>query len=194
MAKIQIQVDPTVTGGYTLLPEAVYDFEVRECEQTTSKQKGTPTILLKLTVIGGPSNVGKEMQHWHTLHPKGAWKTKQMLEAMGVPYEEQDVNTAGGVMKVVVFDDEHLPGSRFRSAVKHREYNGKTNEEFEKYEVSPLDNRQPAAAAAPTAAVAAPAAAGVLAPTAAPAQTVVAPAAAAAPASNVVRRRAVPSA
>lgn len=186
MAKIQIAVDTTVQGGYTILPEGTYDFEVRAVEQTTSKQKGTPQLQLELTVIGGPSDVGKEMKHWHVLHPRGAWKTKQMLEAMGVPFTEENVTTASGPQPVVVFDDDHIPGSRFRAVIKHRDWQGKTQEEFEKFEASPLDNREPAAAAA-----AAPAATAA-APAAQPAQA--APAAAAAPAAGVVRRRAVPAA
>jgi hypothetical protein len=69
------------------------------------------TIGIPFTIIEDGPDHGKTGEFFCSVLPKGVWKTKQILEAMGVNVGTKNVN---GV-KRPVFDANEIPGKQFYS-------------------------------------------------------------------------------
>jgi hypothetical protein len=140
---------PTDDGGFTPLPEGVYDIQVLDGKQTTSKQQN-PQIELQCEIAHGEFT-GRKFRLWYSLLPQAAWKLRDMLDAIGVEYTEHD-----GKLR---FDLDEVIGGFIRATATPGEYQGKPKNDWTKEEPSPLSNKAPAPADAAPAPAAAPAAA-----------------------------------
>lgn len=125
-------------GGntYQPLPQGTYDFRINEVVQGTSRN-GNQQLQLKMEIIDGPYT-GKKVSNWYSLLPQSTWKLDALLEALGIEREDTGQVDANG-KPIRVFDDEWLIGRCIQYDVKQREYNGKTNNDFQNERQSSLD-------------------------------------------------------
>ena len=167
--------------GWQPLPKGTYDFRIDEVTETLSKQKETPTVMVKTHVEGGPHDQ-KEATIFYPLAPGAGFRLKNLLDAAGVDYEEvasTNVDKDGKPLTGYNFDSDNLIDCVVRVDVTVGEWNGKPKNEFSNERSLDAGGNGAAAAAAPATAPAAAATAPVAA------------AAAGAPAPAQARRRRV---
>lgn len=160
MARIEI------TGGestYTLLPDGTYDMQIDEAKITQAKSSGNNQLQLSCHVVGGPYE-GKKATVFYALVEKSGWKTKALLEAVGIDYDQEETALEDGKPGFKLgFDSDDLLMGFVRYNVGTRQHEGKDRNAFNDEQVSPLtqfeDNGGVPAATAAAAAPAAQAAA-----------------------------------
>lgn len=189
---IKIAKDPeSGNRDYTPCPEGVYDLEVEDVKIDTSKNENkTQRLSLKCKIVSGPARVGNTCYVPLYLTPKTVWRVEEACKAAGVEYALEEVATATGMTENIELEETDFVGTLFRATCAHREYQGKPQEDWKKFVVSPLAAPVAAAPAPVTTAIPAPVAAVA---TAAVQQAVVTQAAEQAAAVGTVRRRRVAS-
>lgn len=123
-------------GGFTPLPNGTYDFRIEETIQGVSKA-GNNQLQIKMEVLDGP-HTGKKMSVWYSLLDNSLWKLKLLLKALNIEGEDTGrVDDKGE--PILDFDDEWLVGRCVTYDVTQREYNGRTNNNFDGERMSPFD-------------------------------------------------------
>lgn len=157
-----------VTGGestYSLLPDGTYDLQIDECKITQAKSSGNNQLMLSCHVVDGPHD-GKKCTVFYALVEKSGWKTKALLEAVGVDFDQEETKLEDGSVGFKLgFDTDDLLMGYVRYDVGTRKHDGKDRNTFNSEAVSP--HTQFEGAAPPNGnggAVAAPAAAAVAPP------------------------------
>lgn len=108
-------------GGFTLLPDGDYDFEVTEMKR--GNYPGSPKIApckkvdltLKISGAEGTTNVLHGLILWSTLQ----WKIAQFFKCIGSPEVEGRVR----------MNWQMVPGSKGRAKITHRSYTDKNEKE-----------------------------------------------------------------
>lgn len=152
------------------LPESIYDLEIKEVDEGTSKTE-KPQVIVKFEVVEGDM-AGRTHKEWYTMTPEAAWRLENLAKAAGV--ELIDTGEVSGEGKPIYeFDTDELVGKFVRAEIKHRNWEGKTfanlgnRPEASKFtpaqaetaKAKPAAESQPASASAP--AGAAPGAGGI---------------------------------
>lgn len=123
-------------NNYQPLPEGTYDFRIEEVVQGNSKN-GNPQLQLKMEVIDGPYT-GKKISNWYSLLPQSGWKLDALLDALEIEKEDTGEVDENG-KPVLDFDTDWLIGRCVAYDVKHREWNGKINNDFQNEAMSAFD-------------------------------------------------------
>lgn len=153
---MRIAYNPENRGEWKPLPEGTYDFQILEVEEKTSS-KGNPQLYISTEVVGGEFS-GKKAGMYFAATENATWRIVQLLDATGVTYDLQGTD--------LDFDENDLIGAYFQANAGIREYNGKKNNDFSKFEPSalsagsadePADEPEPELAPAKAATKAAPA-------------------------------------
>lgn len=173
MARIEI------TGGestYSLLPDGTYDLQIDAAEIKQAKSSGNNQLQLSCHVVDGPHD-GKKCTVFYSLVEKSGWKTKLLLEAVGIEFDQEETTLEDGKPGFKLgFDTDDLLGGYVRYDVGNRKHDGKDRNSFNNEAVSPMTQFEDGAAptpgnggaAAATAAAAAPVAQAAQAAAAAP--------------------------
>lgn len=134
MARIRI-----VEGSgqqWTPFPEGTYDFKITAVEQGTST-KGNPQLKVSLE-CASQSHSGKNATTWYSLLKQSLWKLNELVDALGI--ERTDTGEVDENDKPIYeFDEDDLVGAFVRYQVSQRTYEGKTQNNFDSPELSPLD-------------------------------------------------------
>jgi len=125
---MRIAYNPDNRGEWKPLPEGTYDFQILEVEEKTSS-KGNPQLYISTEVVGGEFS-GKKCGMYFAATENATWRIVQLLEATGVAFEQAGTD--------LDFDENDLIGSYFQANAGIREYNGKKNNDFSKFEPSSL--------------------------------------------------------
>ena len=154
-------------GTWEPLPAADYTVQIDNVDWGVNKNSQHTQLVIKGHVVDGPY-ADKAVTIFYSGSPKSLWKTRALLVAAEVAFDTLDAgpDQDGEAQETYEFDDEHLLGCEVRYTVSQRDYNGKTQNDFNK-ERSPSGatsavaaaprGRTPAAAPAPVAAAPAPA-------------------------------------
>jgi len=124
-------------GSFQPLPEGTYDFRINETILGNSRA-GNPQLQLKMEVLDGP-HTSKKVSCWYSLLPQSGWKIDALLEALKIEREDTgQVDDKGN--PILAFDDEWLLDRCVTFDVSQREYNGKTNNDFQNERLSAFDS------------------------------------------------------
>lgn len=173
--------------GWSPLPKGAYDIRIDSVEETLSKQKETPSLMVKGHVEGGQYDQ-KEVTIFYPIVPGAGFRIKNLLDASGVDYqtfETDKTDKDGKPLTGYDFESDDLIECVIRYDVSVRTYNDKPQNDFQN-ERSVDGGGNGAAATAPAAGAAA---ATAPAPAAAPATAAAAVASARADGPQQRRRR-----
>jgi hypothetical protein len=125
-------------SGFKLPPEGTYDFEITDVKTEEKPDKnGDPRIYLQLKIADGPQ-AGSEVRHYHTLSSERGWTLREVLQAAGVDYAEEDGGE--GEPYSIECDTDELIGRYFRADLTHwkNTNTGKVSANINQVQVSPL--------------------------------------------------------
>lgn len=131
--------------GWQPLPAATYNFQIDSVEETTSRNNN-PQVKVAAHVMDGPHGT-KKVTIWYALTEKSGWKFKQLLDACGVEYTEEETGEVTDTGKPVFDMDvelDDLAGCAFQADVTTEEYNGKDQNRFNNER--PIDGSEQASA------------------------------------------------
>lgn len=117
--------------GWQPLPEGSYTLQVSACDPTKTSKAGNPQMQVTAIVVGGDHD-GKECTLWYPLATKATFRTRMLLEATGIDFEETETDEVedGKPVKGYRFDTDDLIGASFLCDASQRTYEGKTQNDF----------------------------------------------------------------
>lgn len=135
MGKIQYRANKG--SGFKLPPVGTYDFEIAEVKEDKVDDEGNPRLFLQLKIADGDQQ-GSDVRMYHTLSQERGWLMREVLQATGVDYEEEDGGE--GEPYSIGFDTDDLIGRFFRAELTHYENKntGKKFPNFSEIQISPL--------------------------------------------------------
>ncbi len=142
MARIRVEASEG-TGGWTPVPDGTYRWRIEEVKAGQASS-GTPSIGIVCEVTRGPA-AGKKSTFWFYLTPKSGWRTRQLLDATGCPYQAVEKTEDGEVLD---FDTDDLLNREFDAQIKIDEYESKLSNKIVKFVVE-KDAAKPTSSAAP---------------------------------------------
>lgn len=124
-------------SGFKLPPEGTYDFEITDVKEDKPDKNGDIRIFLQLKIADGPQ-AGSEVRHYHTLSSERGWTLREVLQAVGADYTEDDGGE--GEPYSIECDTDELIGRYFRADLTHYKNpnTGKTSPNINQVQVSPL--------------------------------------------------------
>lgn len=125
--KVEIEYDESESGGFTPLPEGTYPCIVRDATMKPPNDSGNRSLECLFEVTDGPL-AGRRFRSWYYQTQKASWKTKKLLDATGIEYEEKAVSDT---KKILRFDTDDLIGARLKMIATAKEYEGKKGNDFE---------------------------------------------------------------
>jgi hypothetical protein len=107
-------------GEFAPLPVGTYDFVIKSCKQSVSKQNQNPQLEVNCEVIDG-DHAGKKVRMWYSLLPQATFRLESLLTAIGVEMVDSGEKDDNG-QPIMTFDADELPNRYFRCENEHREY------------------------------------------------------------------------
>lgn len=122
------------SSGWSPLPAGTYNFVIDDFEETTSSNNN-PQLKLSGHVMDGPHK-DKKITDWFVLTDNAGWKLKQLCEAAGVDFVEEETDQVTDKGKPIFDLDvelDDLVGCAYIADCRVDEYNGRENNKFENY-------------------------------------------------------------
>ena len=119
--------------GWSPLPKGAYDIRIDSIEETLSKQKETPSLMVKGHVEGGQYDQ-KEVTIFYPIVPGAGFRIKNLLDASGVDYqtfETDKTDKDGKPLTGYDFESDDLIECVIRYDVSVRTYNDKPQNDFQ---------------------------------------------------------------
>ena len=133
----RISFEASEGSGWEPLPKGTYDIRIDDVTEGLSKQKETPSLIVKGHVEGG-SYDQKEVTIFYPLVRGAGFRVKNLIDAAGIDFEEVEtgeVNDKGKPVTSYNFDSDNLVNCLVRFDVTVREYpqdSGKMQNDFTK--------------------------------------------------------------
>lgn len=134
---MKIQFNANKGEGFKLPPAGTYDFEITDVKEEKADDEGNQRIYFQLKIAEG-DNAGHEIRQYHTLSQERGFTLRNVLQACGVDYAEEDGGE--GEPYSIECDTDDLIGRYFRAdlTIYTNPKTGKKSPNFNDVQVSPL--------------------------------------------------------
>ncbi len=126
-------------GGFTPLPEGKFALRIDSVTDGVSS-KGNPQITIDGEIVAGDDEqfIGSSRKIFYSLVENAVWRIGLLCEALGLERVDTGEVDAKG-QPIYSFDEQALVGRVVEFNVTQREYQGKTQNDFQDPTVSPED-------------------------------------------------------
>ena len=123
-------------GRFAPLPEGHYHIRIDDVVQTVSK-KGNPQLELSTTIVDG-EYTERHPKMWYSLLATASWRLDKLFDVVGItPAETGEYDEDGN--PIMAADEQELVGRTVVFNVTQRDYQGRTNNNFDEVELSEYD-------------------------------------------------------
>jgi hypothetical protein len=161
MATIQFTYNPnakpdeTPRGSYEPTPPGVHDIKILSVEQQPPKPgKEHGQLAVKYEVVGSDDStaIGRSRTFWLALSPKATPHfLVRLLQASGIQFHQQQIQTATGLQPALSFDPDHLIGVIVKAKCTHTKGSSDPSKIFEDWGDFSVSHMNPLMAGNPAA-------------------------------------------
>ena len=123
-------------SGFKALPEGHYEIRIDDVQQGASS-KGNPQLEFSMTIVDG-EYTDRHPKMWKSLMPNAVWSLEALAEVCGITPQETGEHDDEGNPEMAL-DEQEFIGRVVTFKVTQREYQGRTNNDFEPVELSEFD-------------------------------------------------------